>query len=114
MIFLDLHNAYEALDRSRYGVGPRAFRILHTYWRRLTMVTRANGYYGEEFKGARGVTQRDPISPIIFNLVVDAVVRNWVMVMVEGAEEQGEHEQDGRHHNTLFYADDGMVASSDP
>ena len=64
MISLDLTKAYDALDRSRcmdilegYGVGPGARRLLQNYWRRLTMVARAGGYYGEAFKGARGVTQ---------------------------------------------------------
>ena len=42
------------------------------------MVERAGGYYGEVFKGARGVTQGDPLSPTIFNVVVDAVVRQWI------------------------------------
>ena len=53
MIFLDLTKAYDTLDRSRcldilegYGVGPNARRLLKTYWRRLTMVARAGGYYG--------------------------------------------------------------------
>ena len=32
------------------------------------------GYYGTGFKGARGVTQGDPLSPTIFNMVVDVVV----------------------------------------
>ena len=47
MILLDLHKAYDALDRSGcleilegYGVVPRASRLLQTYWRRLTMVAR--------------------------------------------------------------------------
>ena len=60
------------------------------------------------------MTQGDPLSPTIFNVVVDAVVRNRVTVMVEGAEERGERGQEGRHQADLFYADDGMVASSDP
>ena len=34
--------------------------------------------------------------------------------MLEGTEDWGEHGQEGRHQNTLFYADDGMVASSYP
>ena len=59
------------------------------------------------------MTQGDPLSPTIFNVVVDAVARHWVMVMVEGAEEQGERGQEGRNKNSLFYADDGMAASSD-
>ena len=83
VIFLDLIKAYDALDRSRcleilegYGIDPSASRFLTTYWRRLTMVSRAGGYYGEEFKGARGVMQGDLLSPTIFNVVVDAVVRH--------------------------------------
>ena len=59
------------------------------------------------------MTQGDPLSPTIFNMVVDAVVRHWVNVMVEGAEERGKRGQEGRHQNSLFYADDGMIASSD-
>ena len=66
------------------------------------------------FKGNQGVTQGDPLSPTIFNVVVDAVVRHWLSVMVEGAEERGELGQEGMHQNDLFYADDGMVALSDP
>ena len=121
MIFLDLHKLYDALYRSRcleilegYGVGPRSRRILQTYWRQLTIVERAGGYYGTAFQGACGVTQRDPISPTIFNVVVDAVVRHWLMVMVEGAEERGERGQEVRHQDSLFYTGDGMVASLDP
>ena len=51
VIVLDLHKAYDALDRSRcleilegYGVGPNARKLLQTYWHHLTMVARAGGY----------------------------------------------------------------------
>ena len=60
------------------------------------------------------MTQGDPLSLTIFNVVMDAVVRNCVAVMVEGAEDWGECGQYGRHQNALFYWDDGTVASSDP
>ena len=59
MIFLYLHKANDGLDRSRYleiMERPQACRILHTYWRRLTMVSRANGYYGTAIQGSCGVT----------------------------------------------------------
>ena len=58
--------------------------------------------------------QRDPLSPTIFNVVVDVVARHLVTVMVEGAEEQGERGQEGRHQNALVYKDIEMVASLDP
>ena len=110
-----------ALDRSRcleilegYGVGPNARRLLTTYWRCLTMVSIAVGYYRTAFGGERGVTQGDPLYLTIFNVVVDAVVRNWVNGIVEEAEARGETGREGQHQSAVFYADDGMVVSSDP
>ena len=46
------------------------------------MVVRARGYYGSAFEGFRGVMQGDLMYPTIFNVVVDAVARNWFDVMV--------------------------------
>ena len=82
VIFLDLTKVYDALDWSRslkileeYGVRPQARQLLRAYWRKSTMVARAGGYFGTGFKGERGVTQGDPLSPTIFNVVVDTLVR---------------------------------------
>ena len=61
------------------------------------MLSRAGGYYGTAFQGERGVTQGDPLSSTIFNVVVDAVLRHWVMLMLEGVEEWGDHGQEGKH-----------------
>ena len=95
VIFLDLTKAYDALDKSRclgilegYGVGPGARRLLRNYWRRLTMAARSGGYYGTAFKGERVVTQGDPLSPTIFNVVVDAVVRHWLEGLQAAKEEK--------------------------
>ena len=78
------------------------------------MLARAGGYYGRAFKGEFLVTQGNPLSPIIFNVVLDAVVRHWVTRVVVGVEERGKLGKEGRHQAALFYAEDGMVASSDP
>ena len=78
------------------------------------MVARTGGYYGDAFKGTWGVTQADPMSPTIFNVVVDAVVHHWVTMALEEAEKRGDRGKEGRHQAALFYADDGMVVSSDP
>ena len=59
--------------------------MLREYWERTTMVARAVSYYGKGFKGWGGVTQGDPLSPTIFNVVVDAVVRHWLTSAVKEA-----------------------------
>ena len=109
MIFLDLTKAYGTLDRSRileilegYGVGPRARRLLRTYWGKSTMVARAGRYYGTGFKGGRGVTQGEPLSPTIFNVVVDAVVIHLVALELEEVEKRGGRGEEGRHQSALF------------
>ena len=95
-------------------MGSQACRLLRTYWRRLPIVAREGGYYGEVFKEAGGVTKGDPLSPTIFNVVVDELVCHWVTLVMAEAEKQGERGNKDRHQAALFYADDGMVASSDP
>ena len=121
VIFLGLTKAYYSLDRSQsleilkgYGVGERVRRMLKVYWERTTVVARAGSYYGKGFKGGRGVTQGDPLSPTIFNVVVDAVVRHWLTIATQESDRRGERGREGRHQAALFYADDGMIASSDP
>ena len=50
------------------------------------MLDLAGGYYGPVFKDFLGVTQVDPFSLNIFNVIVDLVVRHWVSLVVEGEE----------------------------
>ena len=69
--------------------------MIREYWERTTMVAREGSYYGKGFKGARGVTQGDPLSLTIFNVVVDAVVRHWLTIVVQEAERRGERGREG-------------------
>ena len=43
------------------------------------VVPKAGRFYGRTFRTERGVTQGDPVSPTIFNILVDAVVRAVLM-----------------------------------
>ena len=81
-VFLDIQKAYDALNLDRYlvimaayRVGTRTLQLLWKYWGHLTMVTRAGGYFGTPFKGYHGVPQGNTLPPMIFNVVVDAVIR---------------------------------------
>ena len=47
-------------------------------------------------------------------MVVDAVVRHWVTMALANAEKRGERGKEVMHQAALFYADNGMLASSDP
>ena len=47
-------------------------------------------------------------------MVVDAVVRHWIDGLVTETKEKEETGREGRHQSAVFYADDGMVVSSDP
>ena len=92
-IFLELHKAYDALDKSRclvilevYGMSTRALRLLQRYWERLEIVAQAGGYYRAPFYGEISVTQGDPLSPTIFNVVVDVVVCHWESLVKEQEE----------------------------
>ena len=101
MIFLELHKEYAALDRDRcleilegHRVGPRYCRLLHTHWDRLKTVARLGRYYGTAFRCFWGMTQWDPLTPTIFNVVVDTVVCHWISLVAEG--EDGPEERGGR------------------
>ena len=120
-IFLDLRKDYDALDQEKalnnlaaYEVGPRTFRLLQTYWYQLTMVPKAGGYIGRLFKGYQGVMQGKPLSPPIFNMVVGAVIRTWLMVVTPSEEGTGGIGLTITNLATYLYADDSLVASTQP
>ena len=71
---------------------------------------KAAGYYGRLFRACRGVTQGTPLFPTIFNLMVDAIVREWERQLVAG----GLGLDDVRQLFACFCADDGLLAARDP
>jgi hypothetical protein len=90
-IFLDLHKAYDAMDWEKtleilvdYDVGHKALRIIQRFWNHAKLVCRTGGCYGDPFTVYRGVTQGGPLSSLIFDVVVDAVVREWLHWTLDG------------------------------
>ncbi len=61
-----------------YGAGPWMIRIIRGFWHDAIMVCRAAGSYGTAFKAGRGVTQGGLLSAKLFNIMVDAVVWEWI------------------------------------
>jgi len=113
-VFLDISKAYDALDRPRtlqilsaYGVGPCTRRLLNRFWQFQRVIPKQAGFYGEPFQATRGVTQGDVVSPSLFNIVVDAVVREWHHQLDAGT-------LGPPKTKAVFYADDGNLHSPDP
>ena len=77
------------------------------------MVARAGGYYGAVFQGFWGVAQGGPLSPIIFNVVVDALFQNCAAVVEDRVGGKEGHGREVRNQIILFYADEGMLAPTD-
>ena len=97
---------------SAYRVGPRTILLLWTYWGRLTMVARARSYFGIPFKVYYSITQGDPLYPMIFNVVLEDVIRHWVEV-VSPTEDGTEVLRLLIHELAMyFYSNDGLVPST--
>jgi hypothetical protein len=89
-----------------YGVGENTGRIIKKIWDGDTMVTKQSGFFGNPFRATRGVRQGDIMSPIIFNIICDAVIREW--------EAQLNQDNQSVQIRTQFYADDGLLSGEDP
>ena len=77
-------------------MGPKIRRYISSVWENQRFLLRQQGVYSVPLDVERGCTQGDTDSPIIFNIIVDAVLRAWKI---------------GTFKNTkaLFYADDRLL-----
>jgi hypothetical protein len=78
------------------------------------MVCRSSGNYGTPFKAGRGVTQGGPLSAKLFNILVNAVAREWFRELWEDGD-YGERELDDLMSTffSIFYVDDAYLALRD-
>ena len=94
-VFLDIYKVYDSLDRGQclevlrgYGMKPNLAQLLKSYWDRQSIVPKTGNFLGKEFRTGRGLNQGEPASPMIFNIVVDAVVRSDLDVLCVTQEAQ--------------------------
>ncbi len=65
-----------------YGVGPDLLRLQNLFWQNAKLVCRTGGCYGSPFNAKRGVSQGSPLSLLMFNVCVNAVVRERLHQML--------------------------------
>ncbi len=120
-VFIDLRKAFDAMDCGQYieilalhGVGPKMLCLIRNSWDSATNISWTKGNYGQPFKTGRGVTQGGPLSAKLFNIVVNAVVWEWMRLMHTTI-----NNTDGNLAECItglfvvFYVKDGYIASCD-
>ena len=70
-------------------------------------------FLGTTLGTGKGVAQGDPASPIIFNIVVDAVVRATLELFCVPKEAWHGMGWAAGEHNLIFYTDDGRIDGRD-
>ena len=90
LVFLDLQKEYSTMDRENlihtleeYSAGTRMCRLLETLWSHQKLLPRHNGYHKLALPTTQRMTQIGLISPTLFNVVVDNVIRTWLSMTVE-------------------------------
>ena len=66
-----------------HRVGPQILQLIYNFWETATNVCRAKGSYCRPFKASQGLTQGGPLLAKLFNIIVDAVVREWLRIIRE-------------------------------
>jgi hypothetical protein len=77
------------------------------------MVCCAGGSFDKPFAAFWGVTQGGPLSSLMFNVCVDAVIREWLCQTID-EEAAGGFFSVACKEIVAFFVDDGLVGSQDP
>jgi len=110
-IFLDFSKAYDSLNREQtiiilqdYGVGPNVIRIIATFWERHMVMPHQQAFFGKPFPAERGLATGDIPAPVIYNIVMDAILCRWY----------ADKAAQGMATRGRFYGDDGQLHDHDP
>ncbi len=59
-------------------MGTNVCQLIDTFWKQALLVCCAEGSFGRAFKAWHGDTQGNPLSPRLFNILVDEVIQEWL------------------------------------
>jgi hypothetical protein len=112
--FIDVSKAFDTVSHqsllrasARLGVPPLLVRYIKNLYTGSTTRLKVEGQLGSDMSVNRGVRQGDPLSPMLFNMIMD-----WVLGEIDpllGITLQGR-----AHLNHLAFADDVTLLSRNP
>ena len=83
---MDVRKSYNPLYRGIcleilrvYGLGTKLQILLQRFWDEQDIFPKSRRFYRRTFGMYRGVTQGLPVSPTVFNVVLESVVRDVVL-----------------------------------
>ena len=98
-----------AIKVDDYGMGQRCLTVLQATWEGSLLVPKKGGHYGNHIQTSRGVQQGDIISPTLFNIIVDAILRYERSAISRDQQGLGQHQ----FTDVRFHTDDGAIAGTD-
>lgn len=113
--YVDITRAYDSIDRTKllellesHGVGANIRGLLNYSFAHEQASLRLGGAYSKRFRTVRGVKQGDVASPLLFNIVMDKIIREFL----DSADPHIATIPVGTQQvrlDPLFYADDGVI-----
>jgi len=97
-----------------HGLPPKMLALIVPQWDKMQVIPKQADFFGMPFCQDSGQITGSVLGPLIFDVVVDSVVRHWMTIVVEDG---GTSAMTGLAVKELllpFCADDGMIASRDP
>ena len=84
-IFIDYMRAFDSIKINKIldslthnKIPPKLIRLIKLTLENTTAKVKVNNAYTEEFRVERGIKQGDPLSPTLFSLVIDTVLKNLI------------------------------------
>lgn len=110
MLFIDFKQAYDTISKRdmlkilrELGIPDKLIRLINMTHEDTSCKVLVDGRISENFKVVRGLRQGDPISPLLFNLVLEGIIRR------SGLSRTGTIYR--QRHQILAYADDIVLVT---